>query len=73
MVTNETMSIFENYEMELIGTDIVNPEFNKKSKVHDWRNYVPNDFQENWNKLTERERKIIVVMAQLRANEEEWD
>jgi hypothetical protein len=50
-----------------------NPEFEKAGRVHDWRNYVPEEFQDAWPHLTEREKKIIVIMAQSQADREEWD
>lgn len=53
--------------------DIENPDFKNTSKVHDWRNYVPYDWQKNWEQFTERERQIIAVMAQSQADKEEWD
>lgn len=53
--------------------DIENPDFKNTSKVHDWRNYVPYDWQKNWEQFTERERQIIAVMAQSKADKEEWD
>jgi hypothetical protein len=63
------MNIFENFT-ELI--DIENPKFEEKIKVHDWRNYVPYDWQINWFEFTERERQIIAVMAETQADKEDW-
>jgi DNA-binding CsgD family transcriptional regulator len=53
--------------------NINNPDFKNAAKVHDWRNYVPCDWQKNWEQFTERERQIIAVMAQSQADKEEWD
>lgn len=33
----------------------------------DWRNYLPESVAGKWNELTERERKLVFMMAQLRA------
>jgi len=49
------------------------PEFEKATKIHDWRNYVPDQLIEDWNNLTMRERQIIYFMAEERASIEEWD
>lgn len=64
------MDLFQDYTTELSMIDINNPDFKSASKVHDWRNHVPNDWKENWEQFTERERKIIAVMAQTRADSE---
>jgi hypothetical protein len=58
---------------ELSLIDINNPDFQNASNIHDWRNYVPYDWRENWSKFTERERQIIAVMAQSQADKEDWD
>lgn len=42
-------------------------------KCHDWRNYVPEHWRENWFSFTEREREIIIFMATENADKEEWD
>ena len=68
-----TMNLFQDYTAELSMIDIENPDFKNTSKVHDWRNYVPYDWQKNWHLFTERERQIIAVMSQSQADKEEWD
>ena len=67
------MNIFEDYKNELSIVDLSNPEFKKAGKIMDWRNYVPSDWQKKWAEFSERERKIIYVMAEKEANSEEWD
>jgi hypothetical protein len=67
------MWIFDEYEEWLLTIDVGSPDFKAKTLVHDWRNYVPKQWQDNWHKLTERERKIIAIMAQRQADIEEWD
>ncbi len=64
------MNLYENF-IQFIDLD--NPEFAKAGKVHDWRNYVPDDWQLNWDKFTHRERNLIAVMAEIQAENEEWD
>lgn len=64
------LNIFKDF-IELI--DIENPNFQNVGKVHDWRNYVPYEWQEKWFEFTERERQIIAVMAETQADKEEWD
>lgn len=67
------MNLFKNYTSGLSMIDINNPDFKSTSRVHDWRNYVPYDWQKNWEHFTERERQIIAVMALSQADDEEWD
>lgn len=67
------MNMFKDYTEQLSMIDINNPDFKNVSKTHDWRNYVPFNWQNNWEQLTERERKIIAVMSQMQADDEEWD
>lgn len=67
------MNLFKDYTAELSMIDIDNPNFQNTSKAQDWRCYVPYDWQQNWDQLTERERQIIAVMAQSQADKEEWD
>ena len=64
------MNLFEEFTS---GIDINNPKFGEHTKVHDWRNYVPDEWVEKWDDLTERERKIIAVMVEIQADKEEWD
>jgi hypothetical protein len=64
------MNLFEDFISEI---NINNPQFEKTTKVHDWRNYVPYEWQQEWDNFTERERKIIAVMAETQSDKEEWD
>jgi hypothetical protein len=50
-----------------------NPGFEKRTKIHDWRNYVPSEWIKDWDGLTEREKRIIAVMAVRQSDNEEWD
>lgn len=37
--------------------DIENPDFENKSKIHDWKNYIPVEFIPFWNTFTKRENR----------------
>ena len=67
------MNLFEEYTYLLSNIDLDKPNFKNKTRKHDWRNYVPYEWQDKWVKFTERERQIIAVMAQMQADNEEWD
>ncbi len=53
--------------------NIENPKFEERTKVHDWRNYVPFEWMNKWNEFSEREKKIIAVMAEMQAVNEDWN
>ena len=56
-----------------IRQHIVNPEFEKAGKVHDWRNYVPDLLMQDWEKLLYETRALVVIMAAYQADAENWD
>ena len=62
-----------NVEYFLESVDLNNPDFENRCIVHDWRNYVPENWMDKWHKFTDREKIIIAVMAETIANKEEWD
>lgn len=49
------------------------PEFDKATKVHDWRNHVPHYIKTVWPTLTDREKQLIIYAADIEASAEEWD
>lgn len=57
----------------LAAFDLSEVDFSVKSRVHDWRNYIPEELTMIWKSLTDRERFFIYVMAQDRADLEDWD
>lgn len=57
----------------LPSKEIDEPNFNNKDKVHDWKNYVPEDWIKNWEKFSYKEKQIIYILTQERADAEEWD
>ena len=42
-------------------------------KVHDWRNYVPDDVKRIWNTFEHYQQDAIQAMAQGMADKEEWN
>jgi hypothetical protein len=65
--------IFEKHKNFLAENNIENPEFEKANRVHDWRNHILQEFQDNWKHLSLNEKKLLVIMAQHHADAEEWD
>lgn len=69
----------QSLERELVNDslDILNKSaidvFQNIQKVHDWRNYVPDELIEGWDILTDTEKSIIHSFAVKRAGSEIWD
>lgn len=53
--------------------DVNNPQFDKATKVHDWRNHVDEIFKITWTELTQREKLIIASIAEGLADIEQWE
>lgn len=53
--------------------DIPEPKWEATSRVHDWRNYVPEFVQARWDKLSNVAKICIYVMAKEQAEREEWE
>lgn len=49
------------------------PNFEDKSVVQNWRNYIPTYFKNNWYLLTREARASAIIMSELMADSEEWD
>lgn len=67
------LELLRNAASNVYKYDLSDDTFERTSKVHDWRNYVPEVIQDIWKELNEKERLLVVVMAEEPANAEEWD
>lgn len=47
-------------------------DFKVTNKCNDWRNYI-GDFEDIWESLTLREKKIMYMYCCLLADQEDWD
>lgn len=52
---------------------LTKPSFNKAEKVHDWRNYVLDEYKEIWKQLSLETRVAIYRHCRVIADSEEWD
>ncbi len=59
----------ENFHSPDVGDDVLND----TDKTHDWRNHVPEVVASVWSELTERERILVALVAELPASSEDWD
>lgn len=57
------------------GSDkqILNPEWGKAGKVHDWRNHVPEVIRNNWLAFSEDQRRLLFQWADDLAGQEQWE
>lgn len=49
-----------------------NPQFDRARRCHDWRNYIPDQLREIWKDMTVESRVVAFIMAEQRANQENW-
>ena len=49
-------------------------DFNNRSRIHNWRNYIEKEIQEIWPQLSDETRVGIYIIAEKTANNEEcWE
>lgn len=51
----------------------MNPEWSRVGRIHDWRNYVSPEIQQLWETMDLQVRRLIYIMADQTAGNEEWD
>lgn len=49
------------------------PEWNKATRVHDWRNHAPQPVKELWPTFTDQQRTALEAWAETLASAEEWE
>jgi len=49
------------------------PEFKKADKVHDWRNYIPDELRGIWDDLPDVTKLVAYYFAEQQAHNEEWE
>lgn len=50
-----------------------NPDFYNAGKVHDWKNYVSGEVEDEWKYFSEEQKQILARCFQRLADREEWD
>lgn len=53
--------------------DLDDTTFDRKGRVCDWRNHVPEEIRDIWAVLTQRDRCLVAIVADHAASQEEWD
>ncbi len=51
----------------------LNPQWDKATKVHDWRNHVSENVKALWETFTEEQKYALVEQADDQASNEHWD
>lgn len=49
------------------------PDWKKWNKIHNWKNYVPQEFKEIWGELSVDAKACIKYICEQQADKEEWD
>lgn len=68
-LNEETLPIYD----AALDRMLINPGWEDKGRIHNWRNYVDGDMKELWDSLSEETRLLILVQAEHQASREEWD
>lgn len=55
------------------STDLEVSTFNNIQRVHDWRNYIPDELREVWAELSTEAKLACAFMAQTQADNEVWE
>jgi len=42
-------------------------------RVHDWRNYVPDELRKLWPHLSEETRMVVAICCEHQASNEDWE
>lgn len=57
----------------LDGISVTDPDWSSATKVHDWRNHVPEEVREAWPGLPLIAQRVAAMVAAEAASKEEWD
>ena len=52
---------------------VIDAQFEKARKCHDWRNYIPDEVQEVWRGLSAESKVMAYLVAEVQARQENWD
>lgn len=65
------VELFKSYNPKTTKTTIST--FEDVTRVHDWRNHIPAEIGELWPALSRESRLVAAIMAQIAAENEEWE
>ncbi len=53
--------------------ELDSPAWDKYDRIHNWRNYVPDEIVKRWNELSRQDKLLVAWMCEEKASSEEWD
>ena len=53
--------------------DYSSPEWSKRTRVHDWRNYISEEVREMWHTFTDEQKAALARQANIEASMENWE
>lgn len=59
--------------MSYCPDDFECPDWDRVSRVHDWKNYINDDLRKAWSSFSIEQRRIIANNADEIASRENWD
>jgi len=66
----EALKLKRGYSAHEVLIFLCNPEFAKADRIHNWRNYVPDEIIMLWDNLGEEARMVAYVIASEQADKE---
>ncbi len=61
------------YSWNWVIDSITSPKWDKTGRVHDWRNYIPEELQRHWADYSIESQIVALVVADIQAMGEDWD
>lgn len=58
---------------DVLSVEVEEPEWDEGGRIHNWRNYVPEEIQSHWKKLSLETKLVVFRMAHIQAQNEEWE
>ena len=59
--------------MNNVPHDALDPDFEDRSRVHDWKNYTTDRLEHYWDLFSPAQKSIIAECLQDMADKEEWE
>jgi nucleoside recognition membrane protein YjiH len=53
--------------------DYLEPQWNAKNRIYEWKNYIPKEQQVIWNTFSDRQKAVLAKEADKKAMMESWD
>lgn len=53
--------------------DYIDPDWKSAGRVHDWRNYISDEVRAMWSTFTDAQKAALARMAEVTADNEEWE